>query len=76
MTTTGLLTSTGARVLKLSPDQPEAMRDRGLAYLNMDYRQGARHDLARYLHLAPDAPDARALRERLVELNSGRSHVH
>lgn len=64
------------RVLKLSPDQPEAVRDRGLAYLNMDYRQGARHDLAHYLHLAPDAPDARALRERLVELNSSRSHTH
>lgn len=64
------------RVLKLSPDQPEAMRDRGLAYLAMEHRQGARHDLARYLHLAPDAPDAPALRERLVELSVGTARMH
>jgi len=64
------------RVLKLSPEQPEALRDRGLAYLNMDYKQGARHDLARYLHMAPEAPDALALRERLVELNTSTSRMH
>ena len=64
------------RVLKLSPDQPEALRDRGLAYLKMDYKQGARHDLARYLHVAPEAADAHALRERLVELNTSRSRMH
>lgn len=64
------------RVLKLSPEQPEALRDRGLAYLNMDYKQGARHDLARYLHMAPEAPDALALRERLVELNANTSRMH
>ncbi len=64
------------RVLKLSPEQPEAVRDRGLAYLNMDYKQGARQDLARYLQLAPEASDARALRERLVELSSSKSRMH
>ena len=64
------------RVLKLSPDQPEALRDRGLAYLKMDYLQGSRHDLARYLHVAPEAPDAMAMRERLVELNTTKSRMH
>lgn len=64
------------RVLKLSPDQPEALRDRGLAYLKMDYQHGARHDLARYLHVAPEAPDAMALRERLVELHTSSSRMH
>ena len=64
------------RVLKLSPEQPEALRDRGLAYLNMDYQHGARHDLARYLQLAPEAADAGAMRERLVELNASRSRMH
>ncbi len=64
------------RVLKLAPEQPEALRDRGLAYLNMDYQHGARHDLARYLQLAPEAADAGALRERLVELNTSRSRMH
>ncbi|MCY7355463.1 MAG: SirB1 family protein [Lysobacter sp.] len=57
------------RVLKLSPDQPEALRDRGLAYLKLGHRQGARHDLARYLQLNPDAEDRASLRERLVELH-------
>ena len=64
------------RVLKLLPDQPEALRDRGLAYLKMDHAHGARHDLARYLHVAPEAPDADAMRERLVELSAGSARVH
>jgi len=64
------------RVLKLSPEQPEALRDRGLAYLNMDHQHGARHDLARYLQLAPEAQDAGAMRERLVELSTSRSRMH
>lgn len=58
------------RVLKLVPDQADALRDRGLAYLKMDYAAGARADLARYLHIAPESPEADALRERLVELNA------
>ncbi|HWU71765.1 MAG TPA: SirB1 family protein [Pseudoxanthomonas sp.] len=64
------------RVLKLVPDQAEALRDRGLAYLKMDYAHGARHDLTRYLHVAPEAPDADAMRERLVELSAGKSRMH
>ncbi|MFT3761244.1 MAG: SirB1 family protein [Pseudoxanthomonas sp.] len=64
------------RVLKLAPDQPEALRDRGLAYLQMDYAHGAREDLARYLHLAPQAADADAMRERLVELSARPTRMH
>jgi len=65
------------RVLKLTPDQPEALRDRGLAYLKMDYKAGAQRDLARYLHLSPDAKDAPELREQLVEINAVRtSRMH
>jgi len=60
------------RVIKLSPDQPEALRDRGLAYLQMEYRQGARQDLARYLQVAPKAKDGAKVREQLIELNTGR----
>ena len=61
------------RVLKLSPDQPDALRDRGLSYLKMDYQAGARQDLARYLHLAPDAADAASVREQLVEISASRA---
>lgn len=65
------------RVLKLVPDQPEALRDRGLAYLRMDYVKGARADLSRYLHVAPQANDTDAMREHLVELGrNGVSHTH
>lgn len=64
------------RVLKLSPDLPDALRDRGLAYAEMDHRHGARTDLGRYLQIAPEAPDAEAVRDRLVELNAGASLMH
>jgi len=59
------------RILKLSPDNSEALRDRGLGYLRIGHRHGARNDLARYLQLNPDAADASPLRERLVEMSSG-----
>jgi len=59
------------RILRLTPDNGDALRDRGLAYLKMGHRHGARHDLARYLQLNPDAADSGPLRERLVELSSG-----
>lgn len=59
------------RVLKLAPDNAEALRDRGLGYLKIGHRHGALRDLARYLQINPRAADSGALRERLVELNSG-----
>ena len=59
------------RILKLSPDNSEALRDRGLGYLRLGHRHGARGDLARYLQLNPEAADAGPLRERLVEVSSG-----
>ena len=59
------------RILKLSPDNSDALRDRGLGYLRLGHRHGARHDLARYLQLNPDAADAGPWGERLVETSSG-----
>ena len=59
------------RILRLTPDNGDALRDRGLAYLKMGHRHGARLDLARYLQLNPDAADSGPLHERLVELSSG-----
>ncbi|TWI06169.1 regulator of sirC expression with transglutaminase-like and TPR domain [Luteimonas cucumeris] len=64
------------RILKLTPDQPEALRDRGLAYLELGHRSGARHDLARYVQQNPKASDMTSMRERLVELNTGSSRMH
>ncbi len=64
------------RVLKLTPEQPEALRDRGLAYLELDHLSGARHDLGRYLELAPEATDAEAIRERLIDAAGTRAALH
>ena len=64
------------RVLRLTPAQPEALRDRGLAYLELDYLPGARQDLGRYLELAPEAADAEQIRDRLVDAGGTRTAVH
>lgn len=58
------------RQLKLTPDLPEPLRDRGLSYAAMGHSKGAVQDLTRYLHLRPDAEDADSVRQQLIE-NSG-----
>ena len=59
-------TRSADRLLKLSPNDPDALRDRGLGYLHVGHNSGARADLARYLQLNPRARDAMAMRARLV----------
>jgi regulator of sirC expression with transglutaminase-like and TPR domain len=59
------------RILKLSPDNPDALRDRGLGYLELGHRHGAQLDLGRYLQRNPRAPDAASVRESLIELGGG-----
>ena len=61
-------TRSADRLLKLSPNDPDALRGRGLGYLRMGHNSGARTDLARYLQLNPNARDAMKVRARLVEL--------
>ena len=61
-------TRSADRLLKLSPNDPDALRGRGLGSLRMGHNSGARTDLARYLQLNPDARDAMKVRARLVEL--------
>lgn len=60
------------RILRLVPDNAEALRDRGLGYSELGHRAGAMHDLGRYLQAMPDADDAEAIRHRLVEQGSQR----
>jgi regulator of sirC expression with transglutaminase-like and TPR domain len=64
------------RLLKLAPEQDDALRDRGLAYLNLDYQAGARHDLALYLQRNRQATDAQWVREKLVELGGRAPRLH
>ena len=64
------------RILRITPDSADALRDRGLGYFKLGHVHGARADLARYLQLHPEAPDASSLRERLVDLGSGAARPH
>ncbi|GAA4859663.1 SirB1 family protein [Luteimonas vadosa] len=64
------------RILKLSPDDPEALRDRGLGYLELGHRHGARHDLGLYLQRSPRATDADAVRDRLIGLGGGSTRLN
>jgi regulator of sirC expression with transglutaminase-like and TPR domain len=64
---------TSDRLLKLAPETPEALRDRGLAYRELGYTRGAREDLARYLQKLPNADDADAVRNTLIDLGGSRS---
>ncbi|WP_027079085.1 SirB1 family protein [Luteimonas mephitis] len=61
-------TRSADRLLKLSPNDADALRDRGLGYLRIGHNSGARADLARYLQLNPRAPDAMTVRAHLVDL--------
>jgi len=64
------------RLLKLAPENDDALRDRGLAYLKLEYLAGARRDLGRYVQRNPEAGDAQALREKLVDLGKPRTRLH
>lgn len=62
------------RLLKLAPDTPDALRDRGLGYLELGHLDGARRDLGRYLLLEPGAGDADGIRARLPGIAASRVH--
>ena len=64
---------TSDRLLKISPETPEPLRDRGLAYRELGYAKGAREDLARYLQKLPNAEDAEAVRDALIDLGGSRA---
>jgi regulator of sirC expression with transglutaminase-like and TPR domain len=58
------------RILKLSPEDPDALRDRGMGYLELGHRHGARRDLGLYLQRKSRAADAASVRESLIELGA------
>ena len=67
---------TSDRLLKLSPDTAEALRDRGLAYRELGYAKGAREDLARYLQLLPEADDLDTVRSALIDLGTAPARMN
>jgi regulator of sirC expression with transglutaminase-like and TPR domain len=55
-------------MLVLAPDAAEQIRVRGLLHERLEYFTAALGDFRRYLDLAPDAPDAAEVRERVARL--------
>jgi regulator of sirC expression with transglutaminase-like and TPR domain len=64
------------RILKLSPDSPDALRDRGMGYLELGHLAGARQDLGLYLQRHPRADDAGVVRERLIRSAGHRGRLN
>ncbi|MDR7194660.1 SirB1 family protein [Luteimonas terrae] len=64
------------RLLSLSRDAPDALRDRGLGYLALGHVTGAREDLRNYVMRYPDAADVDAVREQLVQIGRARDRAH
>ncbi len=58
------------RVICLTPDAPEPLRERGLLSMRLGAVEAAKSDLERFLELVPDAQDAPAIRARLKELRA------
>jgi regulator of sirC expression with transglutaminase-like and TPR domain len=65
------------RILCLTPDAPDALRERGLLSARLGANAAALADLERFLVLAPRAGDAPQIRARISELRSrGSSSVN
>lgn len=65
------------RLVLLLPQSAEERRDRGLTWAELGRPAEAADDLAAYLEQRPEADDAAALRERLVELRrDGAPRLH
>jgi regulator of sirC expression with transglutaminase-like and TPR domain len=61
------------RLVILLPQAWEERRDRGLVHAQLGHVAHAADDLAQYLAQCPDAPDAAALRERLLGFQAGQA---
>src|SRR6185503_17745828 len=63
-------------LLVLLPESADELRVRGLLYEHLECSGAALDDLRRYLVLAPDAPDAEAIRQRVARLARAAAAVH
>ena len=63
-------------LLVLSPDSADDLRMRGALYESLDCAAAALADFRRYLELAPTAPDADDVRERLTRLARTNPTLH
>ncbi len=58
------------RIITLTPEAVDEIRDRGLIYFGLECYRPAKADIQHYLQLVPEATDAEELRERLIELHT------
>jgi len=64
------------RLVILDPAAAEDIRDRGVVYSKLECFQYALADFESYLRLAPNAPDARAVKEEIVTLAKQAQQIH
>jgi regulator of sirC expression with transglutaminase-like and TPR domain len=64
------------RILLLAPEAAGELRDRGLLYEQLECFGRALEDLERFLTIAPGAPEADALRARIVALRPQAARIH
>jgi regulator of sirC expression with transglutaminase-like and TPR domain len=64
------------RLLMIEPDQPGELRDRAMLYVKLECFRAALVDFERLLELEPEAQDADALRERVVELRQAAARLN
>ena len=64
------------RLLIIDPASAEDTRDRGVIYSRLECYGQAKDDFERYLQLVPDAEDATAVREQLIELGKQVVLIH
>ncbi|HET9047829.1 MAG TPA: tetratricopeptide repeat protein [Chiayiivirga sp.] len=55
------------RLVRVAPNQADALRDRGMLYHQLGHLSAARADLSRYLVILPNADDADAVRDLLID---------
>ena len=64
------------RLVILDPAAAEDIRDRGVVYSKLECFQYALADFESYLRLAPNAPDAGAVKEEIVTLAKQAQQIH
>ena len=64
------------RALLVSPDAPAEVRDRGLVYAGLGRYAQALADLDDYLRRQPQAEDAAAIKERIVDLRQRQAQLN
>ena len=64
------------RLVRVAPQNAEAIRDRGALYHRLGHLAAARADLGRYVELAGDAEDVDSVREMLIDASATKMRLN